>query len=313
MLAAQTARLLDDPRSDGLVNAFVYQWLGLDRLDFFQVNRDLHPRMDNSTKLEARHEVYETFRYVLQSNATLRDLLKPNYAVLNAQLASYYGIPGVSGDAFRPVPMPKDSPRGGLLGMAAIHLMGGNGERTSPVERGAWVLRKILNDPPPPAPANVPAITRLAGKVLTTRERLLAHQEDAQCASCHRKIDPIGLGLENFDAVGQWRAKDSYQLTDAKGKPDAKTKKTWAIETAAAFHKGPAFTDYFGLRDVIASKSDAFARGFSEALIEYALGRPIGFRDEPLIADMLRQAGAKDFALREFIHALVGSKEFHTK
>jgi len=313
VLAAQTARLLDDPRSDGFVNAFVYQWLGLDRLDFFQVNRDLHPRMDNSMKLEARHEVYETFRHVLQKNASLRDLLKADYAVLNAELASYYGITGVSGDAFRPVPLPKNSPRGGLLGMAAVHIMGGNGEVTSPVDRGAWVLRKLLNDPPPPAPANIPAITRLAGQVLTTRERMLAHQEDAQCASCHRRIDPIGFGLENFDAVGLWRTEDSYQVRDEKGKPVRDKKKTWTIDPAAAFHKGPAFKNYFELRDQIAARSDAFARGFTLALIEYALGRPIGFRDEPLIADMLLQAGEKNLALREFMQALVSTKEFHTK
>jgi hypothetical protein len=197
--------------------------------------------------------------------------------------------------------------------MAAIQFMGGNGERTSPVERGAWVLRKLLHEPPPPAPANVPAITRLAGKVLTTHERLLAHQEDPQCASCHRKIDPIGFGLENFDAAGQWRTEDSYTATDATGKPDPKSTKTWPIEAAAAFHKGPAFKDYFEMRDIIASKSDGFARGFSEALLEYALGRTVGFRDEPLVQEMLSQSGKKDLALREFIHALVSSKEFHTK
>jgi hypothetical protein len=120
----------------------------------------------------------------------------------------------------------RGGPTQSVLGMAAIHFMGGNGERTSPVERGAWVLRKLLHDPPPPAPANVPAITRLAGKVLTTHERLLAHQEDPQCASCHRKIDPIGFGLENFDAAGQWRTEDSYTALDANGKPDPKSKKT---------------------------------------------------------------------------------------
>jgi len=313
VLAAQTARLLDDPRSDGFVNAFVYQWLGLDRLDFFQINRDLHPRMDNSTKLEARDEVYETFRHVLRTNGSLRDLLKSDYAVINSVLVQFYGIEGVSGDAFRKVALPKNSPRGGLLGMAAVHIMGGNGEVTNPVERGAWVLRKLLNDPPPPAPANVPAITRLAGKVLTTRERMLAHQEDAQCASCHRRIDPIGFGLENFDAVGLWRTEDSYQVRDEQGKPVPGKKKTWTIEPAAAFHKGPAFQDYFELREHIAARADAFARGFTLALIEYALGRPIGFRDEPLISDILRTAGGKDLAMREFIQALVGSREFRTK
>jgi hypothetical protein len=313
VLAAQTNRLLDDPRSEDFIKAFTYQWLGMDRLDFFQVNLALYPRFDNGTKLAARDEVYETISHVLRQNASLRDLLKADYVVANSVLAKFYGLEGVRGDAFRKVTLPQDSPRGGLLGMAAVHLMGGNGEHTSPVERGVWVLRKILNDPPPPAPANVPALTRLAGKVLTTRERMQAHQEDPQCTSCHRKIDPIGFGLENFDAVGQWRTEDSYVPTNAAGKPDPKSKKTWTIDPAATLHNGPAFRDYFGLRDVVASKSDAFARGFSSALIEYALGRPCGFSDEPLVADLLRQTRPKDFAAREFIHALVRSKEFHTK
>jgi len=313
VLASQTERLLDDPRSEGFLQAFVHQWLGLDRIDFFEVNRSLYPRFDTGTKVAAKGEIHETIAHILRHNSSLRDLLKSDYVVINRVLAHYYGIPGVKGEGYEKMTLPKDSPRGGLLGMAGIHFMGGNGERTSPVERGAWVLRKLLNDPPPPAPANVPAITRLAGKVLTTHERLLAHQEDPQCASCHRKIDPIGFGLENFDAAGQWRTEDSYSAIDANGKPDPKSKKTWTIEAAAQFHKGPKFEDYNGLRDIIASKSDAFAKGFSEALIEFALGRPIGFRDEPLVAEMINRAGKKDLAIQEFIHALVASKEFRMK
>ncbi|MBU6301307.1 MAG: DUF1592 domain-containing protein [Verrucomicrobia bacterium] len=313
VLAAQTNRLLDDPRSEGFLTAFVHQWLGLDRIDFFEVNRALYPRFDTGTKVAAKGEIHETIAHILKHNASLRDLLKADYVVINRVLAHYYGIPGVKGDGYEKVSLPKDSPRGGLLGMAAIHFMGGNGERTSPVERGAWVLRKLLHDPPPPAPANVPAITRLAGKVLTTKERLLAHQEDPQCASCHRKIDPIGFGLENFDAAGQWRTEESYTALDANGKPDPKSTKRWPIDPASAFHKGPSFTDFFSLRDIIDTKSDAFARSFSEALIEFALGRPIGFCDEPLIDDLITQASKKDLAMREFIHALVSSKEFHTK
>ena len=313
VLAAQTERLLDDPRSADFLEAFVHQWLGLDRIDFFEVNRALYPRFDSGTKVAAKEEIHQSIAYILRHNASLRDLLKSDYVVINRVLAHYYGLTGVKGDGFEKVSLPKDSPRGGLLGMAGIHFMGGNGERTSPVERGAWVLRKLLHDPPPPAPANVPAITRLAGKVLTTRERLLAHQEDPQCASCHRKIDPIGFGLENFDAAGQWRTEDSYMAIDANGKADPKTKKTWTIEASAAFHKGPSFKDFYGLRDLIASKSDAFARSFSEALIEFGLGRPPGFRDEPLVDEMVAQAGKKNFAMREFIHTLVSSREFHTK
>lgn len=202
VLRAQTERLLQDPRCAQFIHPFLDQWLGLDRIDFFEVNRALYPRFDHAVKLAVRQEVYATFSDLLAHNGSLGHLLKSDSVLVNSVLADFYGIPGVTGDAFQRVPLPEGSPRGGLLGMAAVHLMGGNGERTSPVERGAWVLRKLLNDPPPPAPANVPQIARLAGKVLTTKERLQAHQEDPQCMSCHRKIDPIGFGLENFDAVG---------------------------------------------------------------------------------------------------------------
>ena len=313
VLAAQITRLLGDERAQDFVHGFVDQWLGLDRIDFFQVNRSMYPRFDDSTKLNAKKEVFATFAHLLQHNAPLSDLLKADYVIVNHLLADFYGIEGVKGDAFQKVSLPPNSPRGGLLGMAAIHFMGGNGEHTSPVERGVWVLRKLLNNPPPPAPANVPQIARLAGKVLTTRERLQMHQQDAQCASCHRKIDPIGFGLENFDAVGQWRTEDTYQVKDDKGKPVKGASKTWKIETNSAFYKGPAFKDFFELRDLIAARSDDFARGFSTALIEYGIGRSTGFRDEPLITEMLVAAKKEKLGLRGFIQALVASKEFHTK
>jgi hypothetical protein len=313
VLAAQTTRLLEDKRAQNFVRDFLHQWLGMDRIDFFQVNRSLYPRFDESTKQNARLEVFATFSHLLQHNAPLSDLLKADYVIVNHLLANFYGIEGATGDPFQKVSLPAGSPRGGLLGMAAIQFMGGNGERTSPVERGAWVLRKLLNDPPPPAPANIPQLARLAGKVLTTHERLVAHQEDAQCASCHRRIDPIGFGLENFDAVGQWRTEDSYQVMDEKGRAVPNARKTWTIDTAAAFYKGPAFKDYFELRNIIASKSDAFARGFSQALLEYSLGRTAGFRDESLLAEMVASAKKENLGVRNFVAALVGSTEFRTK
>jgi len=187
--------------------------------------------------------------------------------------------------------------------MAAILAMGSNGERTSPVERGAWVLRKLLHNPPPPAPPNVPQLDRLAGKPISPRERLLAHQEEPQCLQCHRKIDPIGFGLENFNAAGKWREIDH----------DPQTKKDWPIDPAGQFHHGPTFQTYFDLRDQIAAQSENFARGFTEALIEYALGRPYGFIDTELADDIVKKAKAKNFAMREFFIALAFSKEFHSK
>ena len=199
-----------------------------------------------------------------------------------------------------------DSPRGGLLGMAAILAMGSNGERTSPVERGAWILRKLLHDPPPPAPKNVPQLSRLENKILTARERIIAHQEEPQCAQCHRKIDPIGFGLENFNAAGKWRTDETYEKRGV-------GKKTWQIDPSGAFHNGPAFKDYFELRDLIAARPERFARGFTEHLIEYALGRPFGFLDEPLADEIVMRANEKNFAITEFIHALAASREFGMK
>ena len=313
VLAEQTNRLLDDPRSMDFIRGFVFQWLGMDRLDFFEVNRAKFPQFDDSTRLAAKNEVYETFQHLLTHNAPVTDLLKSNYVVINHLLGEYYGIPGVTGDTYRKVMLPDGSPRGGLLGMAAIHVMGGNGDRTSPVERGAWVLRKLLNDPPPPAPANVPQIARLAGKALTTRERLLAHQESPQCANCHRKIDPIGFGLENFDAVGQWRTEDSYQVMDENGKPIKGAYKTWIIDPSASFHKGSSFRNFLELRDIIFAKKDDFAKGLSTVLIEYALGRPIGFTDDALVKEMMNTVKSRNYGFREFIHSLVSSREFHTK
>ncbi|MCM2373645.1 DUF1592 domain-containing protein [Aporhodopirellula aestuarii] len=313
VLVHETMRLLDDPRSHDFVTGFVSQWLSLDRFDFFQVNLDRHPRFDNATRISAKKEVFETVAFLLKNNGSLSDLLKSNYVVVDGLMANYYGLEDVAGDEFRPVKLSADSPRGGLLGMAAIHLMGSNGDDTSPVERGAWVLRKLLNDPPPPAPPNIPQLARLAGQVLTTQERLVAHQEEPQCASCHRKIDPIGFGLENFDAVGAWRTEDHFQVTDENGKPDPNLHKTWKIDAAAKLHSGESFNNYFELRDMIASKSDDFARGFTENLIEYALGRPVGFSDEALVEHVFAQSREEQFALRTFLRELVSSKEFQTR
>ena len=313
ILAAQADRLLDHPGSAHFVRPFLGQWLTLDRVDLFQFNQTLYPKFDDAVKAAARQEVYETFSALLRDNGSLGELLSADHVVINALLADYYGIPGVSGDAFRKVALPAGSPRGGLLGMAAIMAMGSNGQHTNPVERGAWVLRKLLHEPPPPAPANVPELARLGAQLLTARERLHLHQQEPQCANCHRKIDPIGFGLENFDAVGQWRTTDTYQARDEAGKPLPNAQKTWTIEAGGALHKGPAFRDYFELRSIIAAKQENFSRGFASALIEYALGRPCGFSDEPLIASIVAQAGTKSFATREFIHALIRSKEFSSK
>jgi hypothetical protein len=302
-------RLLMHEKARDFFSSFLHQWLGMERLDFFQFNTKNVADFEISVKMAARQEVYETFAFLLRNGGSLSHLLKSDFVVINGLLANYYGIPGVAGDAFRKVPLPPDSPRGGFLGMAAILAMGSNGEFTSPVERGAWVLRKLLHDPPPPAPANVPQLTRLEAQALTTRERLAAHQEEPQCAQCHRKIDPIGFGLENFDAGGRWRTEDSYFK---RGIPGLREKK-WTIDPSAALHKGPAFKSYFELRDLIASNPERFARGFTEALIEYALGRPYGFSDEALADWMMTLGKQNHFSIRVMLQAMVASQHFKLK
>ncbi|WP_010585790.1 DUF1592 domain-containing protein [Schlesneria paludicola] len=303
-LSQQVNRMIASEKSRDFVTGFTHQWLGMDRLDFFQFNTKLYPRFDESTKAAAKAEVFATVEHLLRNKGSLSSLLKSDFIVTNGLLANYYEIEGVTGDHFRPVSLSASSPRGGLLGMAAILAIGSNGETTSPVERGAWVLRKLLNDAPPPAPPNVPQISRLEGQLLTTRERLAAHQEEAQCASCHRKIDPIGFGLENFNAVGSWRTEDRYV------KPGIGNKE-WTIDPAGAFHNGPSFKSYFELRDLIAAREDDFAHGFSEALIEYALGRPYSFSDEDLAMRLVARAKTQNFSMQEFFQALVASPEFH--
>jgi hypothetical protein len=305
-LAEQVERMLASPKSRAFVSGFVHQWLGLDRLDFFQFNARQFPEFDDSLKAAARNEVFETFVHWLRHDGSLTRLLKSDEVIVNGLLARFYGIEGVAGDAWQAVKLPAGSPRGGLLGMSAILAMGSNGERTSPVERGAWMLRKLLHDPPPPAPPNVPQLSRLAGKPLSPREQLVAHQEQPQCAQCHRKIDPLGFGLENFDTIGRWRTTETYA-----GQPGGS--KAWPIDASGAFFKGPAFDDYFALRDLLAARSENFARGFTESLIEYALGRPFGFADEALADDIVQHAKAKDFSIREIIRALVVSKAFRVK
>jgi hypothetical protein len=304
VLRRQVDRLIQDPNVHHFVSGLGHQWLDMKRLDFFQFDAKEHREFDESMRAAAREEVYQSILHLLRSRdqGQLQHLLKSDYVIVNGFLAAHYGLKGVAGAHYRKVSLPEDSPRGGFLGMAAINAMGSDGTESSPVERGAWVLRHLLHSPPPPAPANVPQLSRLDGKPLAKREKLAAHMEEAQCASCHRKIDPIGFGLENFTAAGKWREKEG------------KGRRAHQVDTSGAFHDGPAFADFFELRELIAAKhQEDFARSFTEALIEYGLGRPFGFTDEDLANEILVASKNKQYAVSEFIHALVQSKPFQSK
>jgi len=309
VLKAQTSRLLADERADRFVRGFVHQWLEMERLDMFQFSGVDFPTFDNSVRENAREEIFETVHTMLNEKLPLKLLLKSDFVVVNDLMAGYYGLPHVRGHEFRKVPVPDDSLRGGLLGTAAVLAMGSDGVRSSPVERGVWVLRHLLNDAPPPAPPNVPMLSRLAGQVLSARELGEAHQEQPQCAQCHQKIDPVGFGLENFDASGLWRDVEIITI----GSRKAKKTKQFEIEPNGQLPDGKKFDDFFGLREAVSHHEDDFAQGFAEALIEYGLGRPYGFTDQDLSDGIMKAARGRNYEMTGFIHALVQSKPFRTK
>ena len=282
----------------------------MERLDFFQFNFRTFPEFDDSMKESARSEVFETIRHILNDRRPASDLLNADYVIVNDLLADYYGLPPVNGKDFRKVAVPDNTPRGGLLGMAAVHAMGSDGNHSSPVERGVWVMRYLLNDPPPPAPPNVPQLSRVRGKLLSPREELAAHMEEAQCAQCHQRIDPIGYGMQNFDPVGQWR--EVLHLTKSKGRRIV-AKKEVTIDSSGAMPDGTPFDDFYGLRQEVAKHGEAFTQGLTEALIEYGLGRPYGFSDESLRERLLKRANARDGSMRELVLALVESAPFRRK
>ncbi|QDT11064.1 DUF1592 domain-containing protein [Stieleria marina] len=312
VLAAQTDRLLSDERHQRFVHGFVHQWLGMERLGMFQFSGVDFPTFDNAARENAREEIFQTFAHIANHDQPLGALLDSDFVVINDVMAGYYGIPGVDGHGFRKVPVPAGMPRGGLLGTAAVMAMGSDGLRSSPVERGAWVLRHLLNDPPAPAPPNVPQLSRLAGQVLSARELQKAHQEQPQCAQCHRKIDPIGYGLENFAADGLWREKEVLSIGKRfYGRP-AKTK-SFDIDASGTLPGGQAFGDFFGLRKAVAAHEDDFARGFTESLIAYGLGRPYGFSDQALADQILSHAKKHHYQVNPFIHALIQSRAFQSR
>ncbi|MEM9644909.1 MAG: DUF1592 domain-containing protein, partial [Planctomycetota bacterium] len=309
VLREQTQRLLEDPKSDRFVNDFTHQWLQLDRLGVFQFDGVQFPSFDNAVRDCTEDEVHEMVGRVLRNRLPLRELLESDHVMVNDLLADFYGIGGVKGHELRPVAVSTDSPRGGLLGTAAIAAMGSDGLRSSPVERGVWVLRHLLHDPPAPAPPNVPQLSRLEGEAHPARELQKLHQEQPQCAQCHRKIDPIGYGLENFDVTGLWRDMETITIT----KKRSKTLHQFDIDPSGTLPGGEEFQDFFELRKLVADRHEAFARGFSEELIAYAMGRPYGFTDESLADSMLDRTRGDGFTPMAMVHVLVQSETFRSR
>lgn len=315
ILKAQVNRLLADEKATRFVQSFTHQWLDMERLDFFQFDLKHFSSFDESLRASARQEVVEMVMSCIRDGRSVRELLNSDHVLINDVLALHYGIDGVEGPEFREVPVPAGNPRGGLLATAAVLAMGSDGVHSSPVERGVWVLRHLLHDPPPPAPANVPQLSRDEDPHQSIRALQISHQQDAQCAQCHRNIDPIGYGMHNFAADGGWREKEvTAEFSDVEGKRfKPASSREHPIDPSGTLPDGTAFANFNELRTAVASHDLEFSRGLTEALIEYGLGRPYGFTDQELADAILRDAQDNQLRMSALIHSLIQSDAFRTK
>lgn len=303
-LAKQLDRMLKSEKSEEFIVNFVTQFFELGRLDGVNPEATAAAKYDRPLQEESKREVFELFRYLLKENQPVSDMIDADYVVVNSFLADFYNLPNVHGDHFRRVKLPADSPRGGLLGQSAILTLTGTGERTSPVERGAFVLRKILNRPPPPAPANVPMLDEAGLGNRSIRETLNIHMTKPQCSSCHRRIDPLGFGLENFDPVGLWR--ESVLSAD-------KTKR-FSIEPTGLMPDGKReFSSPREMKQLMMSDRDAFLTGLTEAIMTYGIGRKVGYADQIEVQQIVSTTAAKGYGLRTLLREIVQSPPFQTK
>ncbi len=298
ILEQQVRRMLKDDRSRSLVENFADQWLYLRNLDSFTPDLRMFPDFDDNLRQGFRRETELFFESILREDQSVLDLLRADYTFLNERLAKHYGIPHIYGSQFRRVKLEDDSRRGGLLRQGSILTVTSYATRTSPVLRGHWVLKNILGTPPPPPPANVPALKdNTVAANLTVRQRLAEHRANATCARCHNLMDPVGLSLENFDAVGRWRDIEVGQPIDATGGlPD-----------------GSEFRGVAGLEKALLDRPDLFVTTLTEKLLTYALGRGVEEFDAPAIRKIVSDAKADDYQFSTLILGITRSVPFQMR
>lgn len=310
-LRAQVDRMLKDEKSKRFVSNFVGQWLQardveslsfderrlLEEKDLEKARKIFNGRLRQSMRLESE----EFFGYVLRENRPAAELLTANYTFLNEPLAQWYGVGGVKGNEMRKVDLPKDSRRGGLLSQGTFQLVTSNPTRTSPVKRGLFVLENFLATPAPPAIPDVPPLEESAkgnNKNLTLREVLKIHAEQKICASCHARMDPIGLALENFNAIGIWRDTEKGQPIDASGQ----------------LMTGEKFNNAKELSAILAtSRKSDFHRAITEKLMTYAVGRGIEYFDAPTIDGIVANADKNGGTLLQILYGVVESAPFQKR
>jgi hypothetical protein len=298
VLDEQVRRMLRDPKSQALVENFAGQWLQLRNLDRLAPDPGLFPGFDEPLRQAMRRETEMLFAAVKDEDRGVLDFLDADFTFVNERLARHYGLEGVTGDEFRRVDQPDDR-RGGVLTHASVLTLTSNPTRTSPVKRGKWVLETLLGTPPPPPPPGAGDLPEeQAGQLTgTLREKMEQHRQKANCASCHARMDPLGFGLENFDAIGAWRDREGEFEIDSSGE----------LPGGESF-RGPA-----ELRKILAGKRDLFIRCLSEKMLTYALGRGLEYYDACTINTITAHLSASDYRFSELILAVVGSEPFQRR
>lgn len=296
-LRDEVARMLADPRSDAFVENFAGQWLLLRNLERMEMDPDQFAVFDSELLGAMRREAELYFADVLREGRDVRALVSSDYTFLNQRLAEHYGVDGVRGDSFRRVELPAGSPRGGVLTMAAVLTVTSNPTRTSPVKRGQYVLDQILGTPPSPPPPDIPPLEQAGVEEgATLREQLAAHVADPNCAVCHRRLDPLGLAMENFDAIGRWRDREGGHVIDASGELPG----------------GVAFDGPTELKRILLDRDRQFVENLSRTLLTYALGRGLEPFDRPTVRQLTDAAEQHGGRMSAIIEAIVLSDAFRT-
>ncbi len=304
-VTAQIGRMLADPRAEEFVRNFGGQWLGVREYSSVQPAAG-YRNYDKALERAARQEPLAFFAEVLAKDLPVTAFLDSDFLVVNERLARHYGIDGVTGPEFRRVAIRPDHHRGGVLGMAGLMTFLADGTRTLPMRRGSWVLRELFNDPPNDPPPNAGEIQpNTAGKNLTVRQRLELHRNDAVCASCHAKLDPFGLALENYDAIGQWRERANGEGFKAAQAP--------TLDVSGTLPDGTKFATLEQYKAALLSQKDKFARAFGVKMLTYALGRPVGYADTRLVDTLAESLKTNDYRIRSLVVAVVSSEAFSTK
>ncbi len=293
-LSAQVDRMLADAKSQRFVQNFIRLWLNLDHIGEMPVSTDFVSFFRDNIDAAMRAETETFFRHILDNNLPPREFLAANYTFLNRELALHYGLPPVEGVQLRQVSLPKGE-RGGLLTQASFLTASANGVDTSPVVRGVYVQEKLLGCTPPPPPPDVPLIEPDASGATNIREQLAKHRTIETCASCHRKIDPFGFALENFDAIGGWRVNYS---------------KDQKIDPTGALPTGEKFTGAADFRSLLIARHEQFTRALTEKLLTYALGRAPEFTDRAVIDGIMKNLSAKNGGFKDLVRAVVLSEPF---